>query len=89
MSKFYFYSDPSHGWLAVTRNDIKDVGLTISDFTQYSYYRGDVLYLEEDCDAGVFLDAWKRKHSAEPEILDRYSNYDHFIRSYARLAGRS
>ena len=89
MTKFYFYSDPGHGWLAVTRNDVKDVGLTTSDFTQYSDCKGDVLYLEEDCDAGTFLQAWKRKHDAEPEILDRYSNYDSFIRSYARLPGRA
>ena len=87
MAHFYHHTDPGHGWLAVTLNDIADVGLTPSDFTQYSYQRADVLYLEEDCDAGKFIDAWKLKHNAEPEILERWSNYDSIIRSFTRLPG--
>lgn len=57
--KFNFHIDPGHGWLEVHNTDIAEAGMTNADFSSYSYMDTDngVMYLEEDCDAGKFLDA--------------------------------
>ena len=52
---FDFISDPGHGWLKVNTRDLFALGLTPADFSSYSYRRGDDLYLEEDCDASLFI----------------------------------
>lgn len=84
---FYFYSDPGHGWLAVNYDDIADVGLTIDQFSPYSYVRRDVLYLEEDCDAGLFIAAYRAKHGRDPAYVETSTNADSLIRTYSRLPG--
>ena len=59
MATFTFHTDAGHGWLEVTTRQLKEVGLTPGDFSAYSYQRRDVLYLEEDVDASVFLRTWE------------------------------
>jgi len=55
MPKTYaFCIDPGHGWLRVPRQEIKDAGIAV---TAYSYWDGQYGYLEEDIDAGRFIDA--------------------------------
>tara|TARA_Y100001938_G_C7771201_1_gene273339 strand:+ start:229 stop:483 length:255 start_codon:yes stop_codon:yes gene_type:complete len=50
-----FYYDPSHAWLKVP---IEDVGkYNIKDITTYSYQDGSFFYLEEDCDAPLYINA--------------------------------
>lgn len=58
-----FYADPGHGWLAVPLADLLPADLTPAMFSRCSYQSrgGQVLYLEEDCDAPKFLAALKRK----------------------------
>lgn len=46
--------DPGHGWLRVPL--VSAEGLEVSECS-YVDYRGGWLYLEEDCDAGVWLRA--------------------------------
>ena len=60
--RFTFYFDAGHGWLAVSETQAAMVGLTAGDFTAYSYREGDMLYLEEDCDALTFVRAWEAEH---------------------------
>lgn len=84
---FYFYADPGHGWLAVTYDDIADVGLTVDKFSPYSYVRGEVLYLEEDCDASLFFAAYRAKHGRAPKYVTTHTNADSLIRTYSRLPG--
>lgn len=50
------HDDPGHAWLEVSRAHIAALGLT-DRITRYSYVQGDTAYLEEDCDALLFLDA--------------------------------
>ncbi len=69
---FTFIEDPGHGWLEVTTVDLARVGLKSSDFSRYSYRRGNTLYLEEDCDAPKFIEAWRRKNGGTPELRDVY-----------------
>lgn len=58
----FWVTDPGHGWLAVPIEQIQELGIAGS-ISGYSYlgsshkgYDGFAL-LEEDCDAGVYLDA--------------------------------
>ncbi len=65
---FTLSSDPSHGWLLVTRDDMRAVGLTEADISPYSYQSGGWIALEEDCDAGTFIEAYHAKFGVCPEI---------------------
>ena len=56
---FKFYSDPSHGWLAVPIDYLLDVDINAEQISMYSYIKGKTVYLEEDCDAGKFIAAWE------------------------------
>lgn len=60
MKKYRFYTDAGHGWLAVKRNELKELGL-LSKISSYSYEKGNTVYLEEDCDASLFIAAKKAK----------------------------
>lgn len=53
---YKFFTDPAHGWLEVTRDEINRLRVVPS---KYSYMRGDLVYLEEDCDASAFIRAKK------------------------------
>ena len=58
--KLNFYSDPSHGWLAVKMADLETLGIADA-ISPYSYVGGhDFAFLEEDMDTGTFLNAAKR-----------------------------
>jgi hypothetical protein len=84
MSKFDFHYDAGHGWLKVHVYDARDVGLDVEDFTAYSYKHGDHLYLEEDCDAGRFLQAWE-KALRKFEFRQIDDGYNSPIRSYEHI----
>ena len=75
MDKFLFISDPGHGWLKVSVLSLAPLGLSLGSFSPFSYRSGYVAYLEEDCDAGVFIDAWKKAHPGE-EFPVEFENYD-------------
>ena len=77
---FTFFSDPGHGWLQVPVDFLKFVGLKIDDFTDYSYRSGGNVYLEEDCDASLFLKACKASN-IKPVIVESFRDYDSFVRS--------
>ena len=67
--KFRFHSDAGHGWLEVRRNELNASGLTAVDFSYCSYRASNgTLYLEEDCDAPKFLDAYKKNTGNEIEF---------------------
>ena len=51
-----FHSDPAHGWLQVDRDHITDLGL-LYRISCASYVSDCKVYLEEDCDMPLFLDA--------------------------------
>lgn len=83
--KFHFYSDPGHAWLRVTAKDLADVGLTPDAFSAYSYksaIAGGVFYLEEDCDADVFIKAYEAKAGRKPEFVEHYAQRPSRVRNY-------
>lgn len=66
---FTLTCDPGHGWLLVTAANMKAVGLGEADISPYSYQSGGWIALEEDCDAGVFVDAYRAKYGRAPKIV--------------------
>jgi len=76
MKIYNFHSDPGHGWLEVPLDEVKHIA---SKITGYSYIRGDNVYLEEDCDAGLFLDSLQ---TGTFKINNVYTDNDSPIRNY-------
>ena len=56
-----FFSDPGHAWLEVSKSLLKQLNVEhqISSFSYINHSSG-LVYLEEDCDAGIFMDAAKQ-----------------------------
>jgi hypothetical protein len=79
MQTFTFYADPGHGWLAVPRALLHELGIA-DDITPYSYQRLDHVYLEEDCDFSTFVRAM-RAAGREFKTLETHSNGDSFVRA--------
>lgn len=82
---FKFHNDPGHAWLEVKIAMIKQ--LKVSGISSCSYIdrTGVVAFLEEDCDAGLFIDAFKLAHPTTGIAFnERYSNHFHWIRQLPR-----
>ncbi|RLI66816.1 MAG: hypothetical protein DRO67_00135 [Candidatus Asgardarchaeum californiense] len=77
-----FYTDPGHGWLAVSYQELVKLGIS-KDISTCSYFHKGTVYLEEDVDAGVYIDAIKKngdsicvtEHYAENTPIRGYSYY--------------
>ena len=84
MIKATFISDAGHGWLSVSRKDIAK--LDIQDkISPFSYMTNTRAYLEEDCDASLFVDEVK-KQGIEIEIKKSKSIQDYsFIRNLSQF----
>lgn len=52
--KCVWYDDPGHAWLRVPARWLYPFGIH-NDISTCSYEHGRYVYLEEDCDAGVFI----------------------------------
>ena len=81
---YKFYSDPGHGWMAVSFKNFFAVGAKLEDVSNFSYARGKTLYLEEDCDAGVFIKAFEKKMGHSVVFVEKYNERTP-IRSYKSL----
>jgi hypothetical protein len=79
---FRFYTDPGHGWLAVKLSDLAAVSLPLSAITTYSYQRGFTIYLEEDMDASLFLNAYRAVYGTEARIAPKHTDRSSPIRTY-------
>lgn len=62
--KLTFFTDPGHGWLAVEKTELKKLGIA-DKVSSCSYMKGEIAYLEEDDDAGIFINALKQR---DPDI---------------------
>lgn len=83
--KCVFLCDPGHGWLKVNKKHILKLGLA-DKISSYSYERNNHVYLEEDCDAGVFLKAFKDL-GGEVVVKSKHTNKQSKIRSYNSFKG--
>ena len=89
MPKYTFYTDPGHGWLRVPMTEI--VALNIADkISSYSYQKNGYVYLEEDCDMGLFVLATTTEDKARQWCSDNIIDVYHErtpIRAYDRYQG--
>jgi hypothetical protein len=84
-----FYEDPGHGWLAVPLPLLERLGL-LDSISPYSYMRGMLAHLEEDCDYSQFARAMNdralfftvRHHHTDAR--SRIRNYCQFNAAEAR-----
>jgi len=82
---FIFFTDPGHGWLRVPLKEIERLGIA-DKISNYSYQKNKMAFLEEDCDAGVFLEAKKAAGEAV-NILTARTDRQSKIRKYAMFGG--
>jgi len=88
--KLTFHCDRGHGWLEVPREDIDALGIA-DQISAYSYAmaathkRAGMVYLEEDCDASLFLDAAKAA-GWTIQIVEKYTDTDSPIRNMKRYS---
>ena len=82
-----FISDPGHGWLEVPMQMVRDLGIA-HKISGYSYVDKSkaMAYLEEDCDADVFMRA---AAIAGIELTTKHSECrgDAFVRRLPRFEG--
>lgn len=79
-----FFHDPGHGWLEVDMLHI--IGLELTEkISRFSYIRAGYAYLEEDCDATLFIEVAKEA-GIKVNYISHFSNADSEIRSYARYS---
>ena len=76
--KLTFHSDPGHGWLEVTMAAIRNLGIG-EKISRYSYRKGETAYLEEDCDASLYIEGLKVKNIPF-EFIEKDTNHPSFIR---------
>jgi len=56
--KLTFHADPGHGWLEVEFSDLVELEIE-NKISAWSYVKADKVYLEEDCDAYLFMETAK------------------------------
>ena len=57
---YCYYEDGRHGWVKVPKKDLVSLGIA-DKISEFSFMNGEYAYLEEDCDAGILLDAFKER----------------------------
>lgn len=79
------HTDAGHGWLAVKRQELIDLGV-IDQISSYSYQRGQTVYLEEDCDLQRYLAALDSHGTRDKLMLVLTAHQDRSpIRNYERF----
>lgn len=77
------YSDPGHAWGKVKRSMLHSLNVAHA-ISAYSYSRNDYVYLEEDIDLPLFVEAlqgtgcrvvFKEKHSDKDSAIRSYTHY--------------
>lgn len=82
MPKFTLFVDPGHGWLKVSIAQLKKLAPeVINSISPYSYMTPTAVFLEEDCDAPLFLKALTAKNIVHDHKVSHTNNRSK-IRSY-------
>jgi hypothetical protein len=69
MKTYIWAIDAGHEWLAVRKSELEDLGIA-DQISAYSYQKGSTAYLEGDCDAARFLDAYRAKYGVEAKTKE-------------------
>ena len=80
--EYRYIQDPGHGWIEVPLEELENIAYKIS---RYSYVdtRTNKVYLEEDCDAAIFIK--KLKDTDTPYTLKEVYQENTFIRNLPRF----
>jgi hypothetical protein len=78
------YADPGHAWGKIKREVLLGLGVEHL-ISEYSYQLRDNVYLEEDCDLGLVVDALKMSQCTVI-FREKTSNNDSKIRGYERFS---
>ena len=79
--QYNYHTDPGHGWIEVPISELRRLKLKPSP---YSYKKGQLAYLEEDCDASAWAHA-KRAAGEAFELVALNVDHDHPIRDFSRF----
>jgi len=71
--KHEFFTDGSHGWLKVSRKRLEKLNI-LDKITSCSFYKGNNLYLEEDCDLSTYITALLKQECIERDT-DAYTTF--------------
>ena len=82
---YIYHQDGGHGWIQVPLLEIAALGIA-GKISRYSYKDAEHGYLEEDCDAALWHDAYVEVYGDRPQVLDKHVNGESFIRSLGRFA---
>ena len=82
--EFTIHTDPGHGWIQVPMLMVFELGFA-HDVTHWSYMDDSFVYLEEDCDARLFILAFNEAHGERPQINEQYSDNESFVRNLKRF----
>lgn len=86
MEKTFLYtSDPGHGYLRVSMKDLESLGI-VNEISGCSFKKGGYAYLEEDCDAPLFVKTWKERGNTIKFNVKRI-NSPAKCRTYERFGG--
>ena len=66
MKTYIWAVDAGHEWLAVKKSELVELGIA-DKISAYSYEKGSTAYLEGDCDAAEFFNAYRAKHGVDPK----------------------
>lgn len=87
MSSYTHYTDGGHGWIAVGLNELAELGIE-NKVSRYSYRQGRLAYLEEDCDASLWFEAYQKKHGCKPELVGVFHGRNSPIRNMQHYTER-
>lgn len=79
-----YVQDPGHGWIAADMQRLRALGIA-DKITPYSYRDGDLVWLEEDCDAAAYIGAL-REAGIHYRIVETHTRGDAWIRKLPRYA---
>lgn len=90
MTKFIYASDAGHGWIGVPESLLIELNIdhAISDFSYYDRQpSGSTVWVEEDGDAMLFVEAYRARFRKEPEFIDRNDGCSSPIRNLRAWRG--
>lgn len=66
MKTFPYIQDPGHGWVRVPKTELAKAGCE-ADISRHSFQKGNNVFLEQDCDLQIFVDA-RRSQGLETKL---------------------
>jgi hypothetical protein len=84
-TSYRYIQDPGHGWIEVPRAELDALEIA-HRVSLYSYQLGPWVYLEEDCDAGLWIGARAAQGFpvGQDELHEEHTDTESFIRDLER-----